>query len=313
MRLSALLRVAVVGAVLIPALPGSPATAASPALDEAIVWSHPTGLTTDAEVFAMRPDGTAKRRVTENGQNDFFPAWSPDGRALAYESSSATDVDVWILDVRGERNLTNDPGHANRYPSWSPDGSQLVYSRQSPFTGTGPLFTIRRDGSAPTRITSASGVNENPSWSPDGQLIAFVSDRSGNHDLWVVRPDGTGLQQLTDTPDIQEGNPDWSPDGTRLAYDVCRSATFPCPGSAPNYEIVTANADGSGLRFLTHVAGIDANPAWSPDGSRLVFRSDRTGFTHVWTMTATGGDLTQLTTRNFTGGVDPDWRAAVTP
>lgn len=293
----------------------APVTAAadSPYLEEAIVWTHPTGVTSDAEVFAMRPDGTGKRPITDNGQNDFFPAWSADGTAMAFESSSATDLDVWILDVRGERNLTNDPGHANRYPSWSPDGTHIVYSRQSPFTGRGPLFVIGVDGSAPTRITTASSVNEDPAWSPDGSTIVFVSDRSGNRDLWAVRPDGTGLTQITDTPDIQEGRPDWSPDGSRLAYDVCRSATFPCGGTTPNYEIVSADPDGSDVRFLTrNVPGIDLNPAWSPDGTHLVFRSDRTGFTHIWTMAADGSDLQQLTTKNFTGGVDPDWRPAVT-
>lgn len=311
MPLPALLRLVAATALLAPVLPAVAATAESPRVGDAIAWSHPTGLTTDSDIFIVRPDGTGKRPLTDNGQNDAFPAWSPDGRLVAFESSSQIDIDVWITDGRTERNLTNDPGHANRHPSWSPDGSRLVFSRQNPFTLAGPLFTVGLDGSAPTRLTSASGVNEQPSWSPDGQEIAFVSDRSGNRDLWAIRPDGTGLRQITDTPDVQEANPDWSPDGSRLAYDACRSTTYPCPGNA-NYEIVTADPDGSGVRVLTRVAGVDANPSWSPDGSRLVFRSDRSGFTHIWTMAADGSDLAQVTTRDFTGGVDPDWRPTTT-
>ncbi len=295
---------AVLGVLVLPA--GS-AEATFPGQNGVIAWTHPVGLFNDSEVFIINADGTGKRTLTDNDRNDFFPAWSPTGQAIAYESSSATDVDIYILDADGERNLTNDPGHANRYPAWSPDGSTIAFSRQTPFSQNGALWLIDADGTNMRRITSPGVVNEQPSWSPNGRWIAFSSDRSGDHDLWVVRPDGTGLRQVTDTPTFQEGNPNWSPDGGRLAYDICESATFPCPGS-PNYEIVTANADGTGVRRLTNVEGIDFNPAWSPDGTQIVFRSDRTGFTHLFTMNADGSDQTQLTFRDFTGGVDPDWQ-----
>lgn len=308
MRVVPMLRLLAVSALLSPLLPGAPAQASAPGPDDGIVWSHPTGLLTDADLFLMSSDGTGQRRIIDNDQNDFFPAWSPDGLEVAFESSSSIDVDIWILGVDAPRNLTQDPRHANRYPAWSPDGERIVFSRQSPLTGVGALVVLDVDGTRPVRITDPASVNEQPSWSPDGRSIVFVSDRSGNRDLWSVRPDGTGLRQITRTPDIQEANPDWSPDGSRLAYDVCRSATFPCPGSRPNYEVVTADPDGTDVQVLTRIGGIDANPAWSPDGSRLVFRSDRTGWTHIWTMAADGTDLRQLTTVNFSGGVDPDWR-----
>jgi len=290
------------------ALPAPSAQATFPGTNGRIAWTHPTGLTTDAEIFTIRPDGTGKRQLTMNGQNDFFPDWSPDGRAIAYESSSSIDVDIWIQDQSGERNLTNDPRIANRYPSWSPDGARIAFSRQSPLTGDGPIVTVRVDGRGPLRLTSSDGVNTQPAWSPDGDTIVFVSDRSGNHDLWSVNPDGTGLTQITDTPNRQEANPDWSPDGTRLAFDVCQSATFPCAGITPNYEIVTSDADGTNLTRLTSVAGIDAHPSWSPDGTQIAFRSDRAGFSHIWRMNADGSGVVQLTFENFRGGVDPDWQ-----
>ena len=68
------------------------------------------------------------------------------------------------------------------------------------------------------------------------------------------------------------------------------------------------NVNGTGFQRLTNAPGIDWNPAWSPDGTQIVFRSDRTGFTHIWKMNADGSNQTQLTTVDFTGGVDPDWQ-----
>lgn len=301
-------KLTLVALVVALSAPAQPAQAAFPGANGVIAWTHPTGFFTDAEVFIINPDGTGKRQLTDNGQNDFFPAWAPDGKAIAYESSSADDVDIFILDREGERNLTNDPRRANRFPAWSPDGSQIVFSRQSPFTGIGPLWVINTDGTRPRQITDAVDVNTHPTWSPDGRFIVFVSDRSGNHDLYAVRPDGTDLRQITDTPTVQEANPNWSPDSRRIAYDACFSATYPCAGVTPNYEIFTARPDGSDRRRITFERGIDTHPAWSPDGTQVVFHSSRAGFSHIWTMNADGSNPTQITFADFTGGVDPDWQ-----
>ncbi|CAN5301255.1 hypothetical protein BH20ACT5_BH20ACT5_01660 [soil metagenome] len=298
-------RIALLTLVGVLAMPLHPAQAA--AQNGRIAYTHPTGFFTDAEVFAINPDGTGKRRLTDNGRNDFNPAWAPDGQAIVYESSTDTDIDLYILDRTGERNLTNDEGRANRFPAWSPDGTQIAFARQNPFTLEGAIWVIDVDGTKPRAITDTAGENTTPTWSPDGRFIMFVSDRTGNHDLFVVRSDGTGLRQVTDTPGVQEANPDWSPDGRRIAYDVCRSTTYPCAGVTPNFEIMTARPDGSNRQRLTFVEGIDTNPSWSPDGTQLVFHSSRAGFSHLWTMDADGSNQTQLTFGDFRGGVDPDW------
>jgi Tol biopolymer transport system component len=291
----------------VPALDSGVARAAFPGRNGLIAWTR-LFLTRDAEIWVMTPGGQTKRSIDRNDQNDAFPAWSANGRLLAFESSSATDVDLWVMRIDGGApvNITNDPGNADRQPAWSPTGDAIVFSRQSPFTGLGAIWVIEADGSI-RQLTEDTSVNQHPAWSPDGQWILFSSDRDGNLELYRVRPDGTGEGRVTFTPTVHEDNPNWAPDGAKVAFDACQAESFPCPGS-PNYEIFSINADGTGRVRLTDVEGIDWNPAWSPDGTQIVFRSDRTGSTQLWKMNADGSSPTQLTFAEFEGGVDPDWQ-----
>jgi Tol biopolymer transport system component len=167
---------------------------------------------------------------------------------------------------------------------------------------------MNADGSGQTALTESRTINTRPNWSPDGSKIAFSSSRDGNFEIYTIEPDGSNLTRLTFTVAQQEDNPNWSPDGRRLAYDACVSATFPCPGS-PNNEIYAMRADGSVRRRLTNDPSIDWNPAWSPDGREIVFRSDRSpDGTELYKMDANGGNVVQLTIGPFQGGVDPDWQ-----
>ena len=173
---------------------------------------------------------------------------------------------------------------------------------------TGSDWVMNRDGSNQIQLTDDSTTNQHPAWSPDGTTIAFISNRNGSNEIWLMNPDGTNVRQITDTPTLWEENPNWSPDGARLAYDACQSATFPCPGT-PNNEIFSIRANGTGRNRLTVSLGIDANPAWSPDGTQITFRSDRApNGTQIWRMNSDGSDAVQLTFQNYSGGVDPDWQ-----
>jgi Tol biopolymer transport system component len=284
-----------------------PAGATFPGLNGLVTWSR-VRMHQDVEIFGRDLSDGTTIQITHNDRVDFEPAWSPDGRHLAFTSCSSSDCDVWVADADGtdERNVTANEGQADRWPSWSPDGRWIVYSSQN-FDGTSSISVISVDGSRRRQLVDDTFANQEPVWSPNGQWIAFASSRSGTFDLWRMEPSGRHLEQLTATPDAQEENPNWHPDGTQLLFDGCISATYPCPGFAPNYEIFTMLGNGE-IRRLTASPGIDNNPAWSPDGSTIVFRSDRTRFTALWLMNADGTNERILTPKQFNGGVDPDWQ-----
>jgi Tol biopolymer transport system component len=291
------------------ALPAAPARASFPGRNGWIAWSK-VFFAQDAEIFVMAPDGTQIHPFTDNDRTDFDPAWSADGRQLAYSSSGA-DADIWVInaDGTGEHDVSNDPTGPDIQPAWSPDGTQIAFVKQH-FDGSSEIWVMNADGSNQRELTTGGGtsVNIRPSWSPSGTWIAFASNQTGNLELYKIRPSGSAQSRFTFTDTIQEDNPNWSPDGTRLAFDGCVSPTYPCPGS-PNNEIFSMRVDGTDWRRLTNDPSIDANPAWSPDGTQIVFRSDRApDGTQLWKMNADGSGVVQLTFVPFLGGVDPDWQ-----
>ncbi len=137
-------------------------------------------------------------------------------------------------------------------------GGEVFVKNPGDVSGGDPLTTL--------------GNNEDPAWSPDGTRIAFVSDRAGPFDLYVMNADGSGQTRLTfETLDAH--HPAWSPDGTRIAFD----------GNNPSQDIVVVNANGSGRRVVAGGDNIQNSPSWTADGARIVFRdfSQGTGLSSV--------------------------------
>jgi TolB protein len=136
------------------------------------------------------------------------------------------------------------------------------------------IFTISPNGGAVTKITSSNGVSD-PAYSPNGTKIAFKSGSRTNYEISVMKADGSGVRQLTDTP-VVESNPTWSPNGTKIAFVA---SAFEVDGSH-DPEIWVMNADGSGRKLLTSNSFPDTQPSWSPRGNKIAFVSARTGDTN---------------------------------
>jgi Tol biopolymer transport system component len=172
------------------------------------------GLPTDAEggIFMVNTDGSGLVRLS----NGYGPSWSPDGTRIAFLNWSDDDggsLAVINWDGSDYTPLIKNIFSNTHSPSWSPDGTQIAFFHAP--HGHAQIHVINADGSGLLAVTDSGGDRRDliPVWSPDGTRIAFTAiDDHDNHDVWVVRPDGTGLTNLSNHPaaDVQ---PAWQGGG----------------------------------------------------------------------------------------------------
>jgi TolB protein len=241
------------------------------------------------------------------------PAWSPDGRSLAFTSAMEGPADLYLISLNSEGgwsppyNLTESPEVNESTPEWSPDGSRLVYtSFDSGIWSLRTLEFVYNEEGRPSAIrdkllTYNQRFQGHPSWSPAEPRIAFTSERGDRWEILITDPTGlspsplSGVDQYAST-----GYPAWSPDGKRLAF-----ASTP----AGNWDIYVINADGTGLVQLTWDPASDWAPAWSPDGRWIAFSSNRDGVGNLFIVRDDGSETIRLT-RSSIYDVFPTWRSA---
>lgn len=211
------------------------------------------------------------------------PAWSPDGRHLAF--TSGPDAEVYIADAFGAhlRRLTEESAFDGSV-SWSPDGRRLFFI--SFRYGMSNFYTLSVD--APQDVHRFSDHNTGDhtlAVSPDGQQAAFVSFRRERWSIYIMDISGSRVRPLVQTDAISLA-PRWSPDGQQLVF---------VSHADDNQDIYAIHADGSNMRRLTTDPAADYAPAWSPDGQEIVFISDRDGEAEVYIMRSDGSDVRRLT------------------
>ena len=168
-------------------------------------------------IYRVRPDGRSLRRVTRGVHIDSRPAPAPDGRRIALTNGGcepgAECCWIGVVDLGGNptSGLKMPTTRGAQFgPSWSPDGARLAFEVSDLDVGTSSIRVVDRDGSHLARITPRGLNAEEPAWSPDGEWIAFAAWRKGaGYDLYVVHPDGSGLQRVTRTK-ADEFSPSWA-------------------------------------------------------------------------------------------------------
>jgi YD repeat-containing protein len=291
----------------------------------------------DTQIFVMNADGSGLVRLTYSGAHDDNPRWSPNGTKILFQSDrdNATTgyMDIYVMNANGGgvTRLTANVND-NCLANWSPDGTKIVF--ESLRNGTNyQIYTMNADGSNQVNLTYTSSNDTEPSWSPDGSKIAFASDRdhSGYADIYVMSANGSGQTRLTfvDAPYANE-QPSWSRDGSKIAFASTRDSIleqwqetddFEIPEDDGqifnrsllhvNKEVYVMNANGFGQTRLTNELANDEWPSWSPDGSKIVFTSDRERENadptpQVWTMNADGTGLVNISS-NGAGEYSASW------
>jgi len=264
------------------------------------------------------PDAFAKRltdhRRDESALN-FWPSVSPQGDRIAYFSDRKQYTDVYLMSaydgktlrrvVRGERNVNFEAFPLLRTSiAWSPDGERMAFVAGS--RGRDWIYIVdASDGRVLNKLTVPCEELSYPAWSPVSDSLVVLGLQNGRSDLWLVHT-RTGQSQRLTHDAWDEKEPTWSPDGRHITFASDRLAPVVLRPEPPGdgfgrYALYDYDVATGKLELLLDTAGHDHAPAWSPDGRRLVFITDRSGAPNLALYDTADKSITQLT--DLTGGV----------
>lgn len=257
------------------------------------------------DIWVMPLDGGgAAKRLTFDARTIIGFTWAANSSEIIYSTRrEGAGASLWWIPVAGgSPKYLALPTASATNPNISPRSGRLVFNQAfidtNIYRSDGPGFAGKP---APGRFGGERGLilssreDDSPNFSADGQWIAFVSNRSGNSEIWIARQDGRLEVQLTSLQDFTVGTPRWSPDGRWIAFDGTTGG---------NTDIYVIGADGGSPRRLTIEPSADVLPSWSTDGKWIYFTSDRSGTMQLWKTPATGGGPAVQLTR---GGARESW------
>ncbi len=220
------------------------------------------------ELYLCDYDGGNVRPLTRDNSISVSPAFSPDGRKLAYTGYLNGYADVYLIDLpSGSRQrIIGEPG-TNSGAAVSPDGKKLALTMSSP--GNPEIFVAGLDGKRASRLTHSKAVESSPAWSPDGRKLVYVSDATGKPQLYTMNAQGGRPERLK----LDFGycvDPDWSPDGHRLVFNVREGG---------KNHVAIHDFRNQTTRTITS-GGNAETPIWGANSRHLIYVQDNAIYLH---------------------------------
>ncbi len=260
-------------------------------------------------IYVMNTDGSNVTQLTSDpfryyyifrDPTDTDPAWSPDGKQIAFVSGRSGSLlnwqalNIYVMDANGSnvvrltgrsKNSLPSLGYYYTHPAWSPDGKKIAF-------GYGEaIYVMNADGTSPVKITDVYQFYPSeisPSWSPDGKYITFMEDGANGSDIYIIRTDGSGRRQLTRNFSVST-DPAWSPDGKKIIFAGRARYCADCnlyiyvTNLAGAYPVKLAEYPSENFQYKGHIT-------WSPNGDQVAL-----SYAAIYIMNADGSDLKYLT------------------
>ncbi len=223
-------------------------------------------------------DGENGQVALNSGQPIISPAWSPNGKELAYVSFERQKAVVFVHSVAtGERRAIADFRGSNSAPAWAPDGERLAVTLSR--DGGSQLFSIGRNGDGARRLATSPAIDTEAQYSVDGRYLYFTSDRGGAPQIYRMAASGGNAERVTFSGGYSI-SPAVSPDGRTLAY-VTRS------GNAFKLVVLDLATPGAQPVTITDTSD-DEHPSFAPNGRLLIYATKAQGRSVLMTTTLDG-------------------------
>lgn len=214
-------------------------------------------------VYVTSSDGRLPHKISDFAESVSSPVWMPNSRDLLVSVERGESLRLLLTNCDGAwpRPLVDRADGDVWDAQPSPDGQLVAYTFR-PFADLNRLdihVVEVESGHIRELVGSAKVRNRQARWSPDGVWLAFLSQQSGWTEVWLVRPDGSGLRQLTNLG-VEVEQLAWSPEGTRIALTVNRSGAV---------DLAVVEMETGRVRDLVSGEGYFSGPQWGPDGSWL--------------------------------------------
>ena len=238
--------------------------------------------TGNKEIYICDFDGYSPKKFTNSKNITLFPAWSSDGKWLAYTSYMKGHPDLYIRKLTRQQGIVVAREGINSSPAWIPGKFEL--SATFSFTGDQDIYQLTGKGKFIKRLTRSRGIDSSASWAPDGKKFTFVSKRSGTPQIYIKDLNSGEIRRLTFKGKYNT-QPEWSPNGKEIVYSSM---------TTKGIDICTINIDGNNFTQLTKDTGDNESPSWSSDGSLIAFSSTREGVPRIYIMTTNGTEQRRL-------------------